>query len=202
MWAGSGRVDGHGALAADRPGELRAGLAVIRAAAEVLDDLAAGLAIEQVTRRGCLGHFLQAVRAMRFHGSSPERESSVPARWLERLIQLRCFEPAVVAPLAFGAFEPAEEIVEVRMRTPRNAALAFRLTFHEGDPHGRQPLSRARRMLRAARAGASTGPGDGPNTTNALKPIHNATPVQTRVVVMMCSRENRQESLAVICANQ
>ena len=57
-------------------------------------------------------------------------------------------------------------------------------------------------MMRVERAGALAGPADGPNTTNAQKPIHNATPVQTRVVVMMCSRETRQESLAVICANQ
>jgi hypothetical protein len=61
---------------------------------------------------------------------------------------------------------------------------------------------RLRRMLRTERAGTCTGPAEGPNTTNALKPSHNATPVQTRVAVMMCSRENRQESLAVICANQ
>ena len=40
---------------------------MIGADAEILDDLAARLAIEEVTRRGCLGHFLQAVRAVRFH---------------------------------------------------------------------------------------------------------------------------------------
>lgn len=73
---GSGRVGGlSDALAADRPGELRSGLAVIRAAAEILDDLAARLAIEQVARGGCLGHFLQAIRAVRFHGMSGKRRS-------------------------------------------------------------------------------------------------------------------------------
>ena len=46
-------------------------------------------------------------------------------------------------------------------------------------------------MKRVERAGTLTGPADGPNTTNAQKPIHNATPVQTRVVVMMCSRQKQ-----------
>src|SRR6516162_3381269 len=65
--AGSGRADMDGALAADRPGEPWAGLAVIGMAAEILDDFAAGLAVEKVTRRGCLGHFLETVRAVRLH---------------------------------------------------------------------------------------------------------------------------------------
>src|SRR4051794_28628462 len=65
-----------------------------------------------------------------------------------------------------------------------------------------QARYQSRRAMRAERTETFTGPADGPNTTNAQKPSHNATPVQTRVVVMMCSRENRQESLAVICANQ
>ena len=56
--------------------------------------------------------------------------------------------------------------------------------------------------MRVELAGTLAGPADGPNTTNAQKPIHNATPVQTRVVVMMCSCPIRQESLAVICTNQ
>ncbi|MEK9284203.1 hypothetical protein MTR72_31945 [Bradyrhizobium sp. ISRA442] len=47
------------------------------------------------------------------------------------------------------------------------------------------------RMLRAA----FTGPADGPKTTNALKPSHNATPVHTRVVVMMCSRQTGKTHL-------
>lgn len=49
--------------------------------------------------------------------------------------------------------------------------------------------------MRAERAGPFTGPADGPNITNALKPIHNATPVQTRVVVMMCSRKTGRNHL-------
>ena len=118
------------------------------------------------------------------------------------MIQVRRLGPGVVARLAFGALKPTEEIVEVRMRAPRDAAPALRLTLHECDLHERQARKRSRRMIRAERAVTCTGPADGPNTTNAQKPIHNATPVQTRVVVMMCSRENRQESLAVICANQ
>src|SRR3569832_1142580 len=67
------------ALAADGPGEVRTGFAVIRAAAEILNDLTAWLAAEEVTRRGCLGHFLQAVRAMRFHQSQ-----------VQSVIQCRC----------------------------------------------------------------------------------------------------------------
>src|SRR5581483_2545633 len=58
-WCGarkeSRRVGGvDRAPATDRPGEVWAGLAVIRAAAEVLNDLAAGLAVEEVTGRGRL----------------------------------------------------------------------------------------------------------------------------------------------------
>ncbi|MGY4287586.1 hypothetical protein ACVWXO_006806 [Bradyrhizobium sp. LM2.7] len=56
--------------------------------------------------------------------------------------------------------------------------------------------------MRAERAVTFTGPADGPNTTNALKPIHNATPVQTRVVVMMCSRQKQARIIVVICTNQ
>ena len=36
----------------------------------------------------------------------------------------------------------------------------------------------------------------------AFKPSHNATPVQTRVVVMMRSRKNWECISDVICANQ
>ncbi len=84
-WCGAGKDQAAWAAWTERlrrigQAELRAGLAVIRAAAEVLDDLAAGLAIEEVTRRGCLGHFLQAVRAVRFHRAWSRTEFSMPAR--------------------------------------------------------------------------------------------------------------------------
>jgi len=102
------------------------------------------------------------------------------------VVQVRSLGPVVVAHPAFGAFEPAEEIVEVRMRTPRDAAPAFRLSLHKRDLHLRQIRPR---RARAERAATCTGPAVGPNTTNALKPSHNATPVQTRVAVMMCYRE-------------
>lgn len=95
--------------------------------------------------------------------------------------------PGVVAHLAFGAFEPTEEKIEVRMRAPRDAAPALRLTLYERDLG--QARYQSRRAMRAERTETFTGPADGPNTTNAQKPSHNATPVQTRVVVMMCSRE-------------
>jgi hypothetical protein len=116
---------------------LRAGLTVIRAAAEELDDLAAGFAVEQVARRGRLGHFLQAVRAMRLHELGPEK-NSMPARRPERVIQVH-LGPGVVAHLAFGAFEPTEEKIEVRMWAPWDSASALRLTLHERDLHGVRP---------------------------------------------------------------
>ncbi|TFV48632.1 hypothetical protein E4K65_11050 [Bradyrhizobium niftali] len=131
-----------GALAADGPGELRTGLAMIRGAAEILDDLAAGLAVEQVTRRGCLGHFLQAVRAMRSHGFDPERRFSVSALRGKRMVELRIVEPGIVDHRAVGALEAAEEIIEARMRATRNPAPALGLTFYERDLHGRQPRRR------------------------------------------------------------
>src|SRR3569832_1383264 len=62
--------------------------------------------------------------------------NSMPVRSAERVIKVRRLDPGVLAPLAFGAFEPPEEIVEVRMRTSREAAPAFRLTLHECDLHG------------------------------------------------------------------
>ena len=130
------------ALAADRPGELRAGFAVIRAAAEILDDLAAGLAIEQVTRRGCLGHFLQAVRAVRFHGVVRKKNVSVSLLRGKRMIEVRRVERGVVVQPAIGALEAAEEIIEARMWAPRDPAPALRLTLHECDLHGAQTRRR------------------------------------------------------------
>ena len=100
-------------------------------------------------------------------------------------------EPGLIAGVAFGAFEPAEEIGEVRMRAARDAAPALRLTLDQPDLHSLQARRRLRWKSRAEPAAISTGPADGPNTTNALKPSHNATPVQTRVVVMMCSRPTK-----------
>src|SRR3954469_24202263 len=45
----------------------------------------------------------------------------------------------VVAHLAFGAFEPTEEKIEGRMRAPRDAAPALRLTLYERHLHGVRP---------------------------------------------------------------
>jgi hypothetical protein len=47
--------------------------------------------------------------------------------------------PGVVAHLAFGAFEPTEEKIEVRMWAPWDSASALRLTLHERDLHGVRP---------------------------------------------------------------
>jgi hypothetical protein len=128
---GSGRVGGvGGAPAADGPGELRTGFTVLGMAAKILDDLAAGFAVEEVTRCGRLGHFLQAVRAMRFHGFVPER-----------MVEVRIVEPGIVVGCAVAVLKPAEEIVEVRVRATRDAAPALRLTFHECDLHGVRPDS-------------------------------------------------------------
>ncbi|WGD55712.1 hypothetical protein QA641_18595 [Bradyrhizobium sp. CB1650] len=132
--------------------------------------------------------------------NSIRKKASRPVRRPERVIPFRHLGADVVAHLVFGMFETAEEIIEVGMRAPWDAAPALRLTPHDCDLHGHHTLSR--RMLRAECAGAFTGPADGPNTTNAQKPSHNATPVQTRVVVMMCSRQTGRTQLAVICANQ
>ena len=132
-----GSVDG--ALAPDGPGEPRAGLAVLCMAAEELDDLAAGFAVEEVARRGRLGHFLQAVRAMRFHGAFPKMGVSVPARRVPRMVQVRIVEPSIVVRCAIGVLAAAEEIVEVRMWAARDKAPALRRTFHDRDPHGINP---------------------------------------------------------------
>ena len=127
------------ALAADRPRELGPRLAVIRTAAEVLNDLAAGFAVEEVARRGRLGHFLQAVRAMRFHGAFRKMGVSVPARRVPRMVQVRIVEPNIVVRCAIGVLAAAEEIVEVRMWAARDKAPALRRTFHDRDPHGINP---------------------------------------------------------------
>ncbi|OAF06144.1 hypothetical protein AYJ54_20925 [Bradyrhizobium centrolobii] len=55
------------------------------------------------------------------------------------MIRVRHLGPGVVAPLAFGAFKTTEEVVEVRVRAPWDAAPALRLTLHDRDPHGVRP---------------------------------------------------------------
>ena len=57
------------------------------------------------------------------------------------MIKVSHLGAGIVGQLAFGAFKPAEEIVEVRMRAARDAAPAFRLTLHKGDLHGIRPDS-------------------------------------------------------------
>ncbi|MGY4503596.1 hypothetical protein ACVWYH_007553 [Bradyrhizobium sp. GM24.11] len=57
------------------------------------------------------------------------------------MIQVRGLAAWIVVHLALGAFEPTDEVVEVRMRTARDATPALRLTLHEGDLHGIRPDS-------------------------------------------------------------
>ncbi|MCK1681235.1 hypothetical protein IVA87_17885 [Bradyrhizobium sp. 147] len=57
----------------------------------------------------------------------------------KRMVDVRIVGPGIVVPRAIGAFEAAEEVVEIRMRSPRNTAPALRLTFHECELHGITP---------------------------------------------------------------
>ena len=62
----------------------------------------------------------------------------MPARRLGRMVQVGIVEPGIVAMRAVGVLEATEEIVEVGMRAPRDAAPALRLTLYECDLHGLQ----------------------------------------------------------------
>jgi len=58
---------------------------------------------------------------------------------LRTMVEVRKLRPGFVVRLAGGTLEAAEEVVEVRMRAPRDAAPALRLELHERDLHGITP---------------------------------------------------------------
>jgi len=64
------------------------------------------------------------------------------ARRSDLAVQVRTVGPDFVVGFEIGALMTAEEEVEVGMRTPRNAAPAFRLPFHDRDLHEVTPGDR------------------------------------------------------------
>ncbi|WP_456748982.1 hypothetical protein [Bradyrhizobium sp. USDA 4470] len=55
------------------------------------------------------------------------------------MIEVGIVGAGIIVERTFGAFEAAEEIIEVRMRTTRDSATALRLKLGEGDLHGIRP---------------------------------------------------------------
>ena len=73
----------------------------------------------------------------------------MPALRPELLLQVRKHGPGVVVRLDDGVLMATEEVLEVRMRAPRDAAATLRLTLDDRDLHGRHARRRLKGMMRA-----------------------------------------------------